>query len=101
MKTLIVEDDFTCRTLLQALVSPYGESHIAVNGNEALQAWRLAARSQQPYDLICLDIIMPGMDGQAVLNQIRSEEQARGVVSTRGTKIIMTTSLRGMKNISN
>jgi len=32
MRTLIVEDDYTSRLLLQSLLSRYGECHIAVNG---------------------------------------------------------------------
>ena len=42
MKTLIVEDDFTSRLLLQASLSPYGECHIAVNGREAVEAFQSA-----------------------------------------------------------
>jgi len=38
MKTLVVEDDFTSRLLMQTLLSRYGECHIAVSGNEALKA---------------------------------------------------------------
>jgi len=38
MKTLIVEDDFTSRFLLQNFLAPYGECHAAVNGREALDA---------------------------------------------------------------
>ena len=44
MKTLIVEDDFTGRLLLQTLLSPYGECHIAVNGREAVDAFRRAMK---------------------------------------------------------
>jgi two-component system chemotaxis response regulator CheY len=46
MKTLIVEDDFTSRLFLQKILSPYGECHIAVNGNEAVQAFQMATDNQ-------------------------------------------------------
>ena len=42
MKTLIVEDDFTSRLLLQELLKSYGPSLIAVNGKEAVDAVRAA-----------------------------------------------------------
>jgi two-component system chemotaxis response regulator CheY len=42
MKTLIVEDDFTSRLLLQEILKPYRPSHVAVNGREAVEAVRLA-----------------------------------------------------------
>jgi len=40
MKTLVVEDDFTSRLLMQKLLAPDGERHVAVNGREAVQAFR-------------------------------------------------------------
>jgi len=99
MKTLIVEDDFTSRLILQDLLSPYGPTHIAVNGTEATEAVRLAAEGAEPYNLVCLDILMPGKDGHEVLKEIRDMEDSRGVLSTQGVKIVMTTSLSDMKNV--
>ena len=100
MKTLIVEDDFTSRLLLQELLKSYGPSHIAVNGREAVEAVRVALAADDPYDLICLDIMMPEMDGQEALRQIRGEEESMGIVSSDGAKIVMTTALGDMKNIT-
>ena len=102
MKTLIVEDDFTSRLLLQELLKSYGPAHIAVNGKEAVDAVRAAFRSgERPYDLICLDIMMPEMDGQEALRQIRGLEEANGIKSSRGSKIVMTTALGDINNMSN
>jgi two-component system chemotaxis response regulator CheY len=100
MKTLIVEDDFTCRFLLQKLLDSYGQCPIAVNGKEAVCAVKAAMDAGEPYDLICLDIMMPEMDGQAALKEIRGMEEAKGILSTRGSKIVMTTALDDMKNVS-
>ena len=47
MKTPIVEDDFTSRLLLQEFLKSYGPSHIAVNGQKAVEAVCAA----QHYDL--------------------------------------------------
>ena len=99
MKTLIVEDDFTSRTILQSFLKDYGVSHIAVNGKEAVEAVRIALEAGEPYNLICLDIMMPEMDGQQALKRIRALEEAQGIVSTFGAKVIMTTVLGDMKNI--
>jgi two-component system chemotaxis response regulator CheY len=41
MRTLIVEDDFTSRLLLQTFLSRYGECHVAINGKEAVEAVRV------------------------------------------------------------
>ena len=99
MRALIVEDDFTSRLLLQSFLSPYGECHIAVNGREAVAAFRAAQESGQAYDLICMDIMMPEMDGHSALREIRALEEARGTLSTKRVKIIMTTALDDEKNV--
>jgi two-component system chemotaxis response regulator CheY len=101
MKTLIVEDDFTSRMLLQEFLQPYGPTHVAVNGTEAVEAVDTALADGVPYDLICLDIMMPEMDGQTALKHIRDLEEARGIFSTRGAKIVMTTALDDVKNVVN
>ena len=99
MRTLIVEDDFTSRLLLQSFLSQYGECHIAVNGKEAVAAFRAARESRRPYDLVCMDIMMPEMDGQTAVREIRAFEEAGGTLSTEGVKIIMTTALDDVKNV--
>lgn len=99
MKTLIVEDDFTSRVVLQGLLKSYGESHIAVNGKEAVEAAVLSLNAGKPYDLICMDIMMPEMDGQEALKKIRDAESQRGINSTKGSKVLMTTALGNIKNV--
>ncbi|MDD2463863.1 MAG: response regulator [Desulfobulbus sp.] len=99
MKTLIVEDDFTSRILLQELLKDYGPLHLAVNGREAVEAFRCAMEEGQPYNLICLDIMMPEMDGHSALREMRDIEEANDIFSTNGAKIIMTTSLNDPQNI--
>jgi two-component system chemotaxis response regulator CheY len=99
MKTLIVEDDFTSRLLLQTFLAGYGECHVAVNGTEAVAAFREACSKGQSYDLICMDIMMPEMDGQTALKEIRAIEEARGINPNHGTKVIMTTALDDIRNV--
>ena len=91
MKILIVEDDFTSRRLLQLMLGTYGSCDIAVNGVEAIKAFELAHAENNPYQLICLDIMMPKMDGQEALKQIRTREKARGINPQHEARIIMTT----------
>src|SRR3989304_1394191 len=93
VKTLIVEDDFTSSLLLQGILKPYGTSHTALNGNQAVEAVRAALEAGEPYNLICLDIMMPEMDGQEALRQIRALEEAKGIIAINGAKVVMTTAL--------
>lgn len=100
MKILIVEDDFISRVILQEHLNRYGTTHIAVNGKEALVAVQAADESGAPYDLICLDVMMPEMGGQETLRRIRDLEEAAGILSTNGVKIVMTTALDDVKTVS-
>lgn len=99
MKTLVVEDDFTSRLFLETLLAEYGPCHVASNGLEAVRACRKALVAGKGYDLICLDIMMPEMDGQAALREIRSLEEAHGVAAESQARIIMTTALDDIKTV--
>ena len=99
MKTLIVEDDKTSHLLLKEILKPFGPSQSAGNGREAVEALRAALESGEPFDLVCLDIMMPEMDGQEAVKQIRALEEAKGILPARCAKIVMTTALGDHKNI--
>lgn len=99
MRCLIVEDDFTSRKLVQAHMAQYAECDIAVNGLEATQVVRDALERNEPYDLLCLDINMPEMDGQEALKIIRETEAEFGIKGLDCAKVIMTTALDDKKSI--
>lgn len=99
MRFLVVEDDFTSRKLLQQILLPFGEVDVAVNGAEAVEAFKEASKAGAPYELICMDIMMPEMDGQEALKCIRSIERENGIPSADESKVIMTTALDDPKNV--
>ncbi len=99
MKCLIVEDDFISRRVLKELLSSYCECDIAVNGEEAVTSFRLAHESKRPYELICMDIMMPGVDGNEALKRIRQLEKEMGVPPEIEAKVIMTTAMDDPKTV--
>ena len=100
MHVLIVEDDFVSRKLLHQMLSPYGECDIAVDGIEGVEAFKMALADGNPYDLVCLDIMMPRMDGQAALGQIRQLEAQKGVLEMNAARVIMTTAVDDKKQVT-
>jgi two-component system chemotaxis response regulator CheY len=93
MRILIAEDDLASRKFLDKLLSQYGECDLVVDGMEAIDAYMFAMKEKKPYDLICLDIMMPKIDGVKVLKAIRDLETLKGILPQKRAKIIMITAL--------
>ena len=93
MKSLIADDDLIARLLLSEILGKYGQCDAAVDGVEAVRAFRLSLQRDKPYDLVCLDIMMPNMDGMEALKNIREVEESLNITPEQGTKIIMVTAL--------
>ena len=99
MNILVVEDELTSRELLKVILEPYGTIKTAADGIEALKAFNLAL-VKQPYDLICLDIMLPKMDGQQVLKGIRKIEGDKGILGPDAVKIIMISALQDFETVT-
>lgn len=91
MKCLIVEDDFSSQKLLLAMLKGDFECVAVANGRDALESVHQAIKEGSPYDLICMDIEMPEMDGQEALKEIRQIEAHYELNEENRSKIIMTT----------
>src|SRR6266508_569320 len=80
LKVLIADDEAALRTLLETQLQFEGfETLTAADGGEALQV----IREQQP-DVVLLDVMMPVLDGMAVLGELGSE-------ANRHTRVILVT----------
>ena len=99
MRILIAEDDFASRKVLLKFLSVYGECDVTVDGEEAVDAYMMALEDGEPYDLVCLDVMMPVLDGYQVLKAIRDIEAERGITKDQRVKIIMTTALNEERNV--
>lgn len=100
MKILIAEDDFASRKFMLRFLSKYGECDVTVDGLEAVDAFTMALDAEDGYDLVCLDIMMPELDGYQALKQMREYEKEKGISEEQGAKIIMTTALNEGRNVT-
>ena len=99
MKILLAEDDFVTRKFMVNFLSKYGECDVTVDGMEAVDEFMMALEDAEPYDLICLDIMMPVMDGYQALKAIRNLEKEKSVPEDKAAKVIMTTALNEERNV--
>ncbi|MCT4663270.1 MAG: response regulator [Tissierellales bacterium] len=100
MKILIAEDEYVSRKFLYKFLSDYGECDVTVDGMEAIEAFLMALDEGKPYNLICLDIMMPEVDGLKALKTIRQLEKERNIPKENRARIIMTTALNYTKEIN-
>jgi two-component system chemotaxis response regulator CheY len=93
MRVLIVDDDFYSRVMLHDMLRPVAECHIAVNGEEAVGAFKKALEDGRPYDLVCMDLVMPEMDGQQALQEMRGYEDDLGLSDVQRCKVVVISML--------
>jgi len=72
---LIVDDAPDNLALMGSLLKEFYKTKVALNGEKALQI----AQSQEPPDLILLDIMMPGIDGYEVCRRLKENEATRDI----------------------
>jgi len=97
MRSMIVDDDEMGRMMLATLLEEFGSCDQASDGKEALELFDRAVAEGSPYDLICLDIVMPVMDGTEALRQIRERDQQQG----GRTKVFMISACNTPQDIEN
>ena len=100
MKVLVVDDELTTRIVLEEVLCPYGQVDTCVDGVEAVAACTRALDGGKPYDLVCLDLLMPNMGGLEALKLIRLEEDRHGLTRGNGSKIVIATAVGDKENIN-
>ena len=93
MKILIAEDDMASRRFLSQFLSRFGQCDMTVDGMETIEAFLMSIEDNDPYDLVCLDIMMPKVDGVKVLKAMREIEKQKNISDDKKVKVIMTTAL--------
>ena len=86
-KILVVDDDAMLRSSVAALLTDEGyEVDLATDGVDAL-----AKIQASPPDVILLDVLMPRMDGKALLETLHAD------AVTTGTSVLVMTALQGFE----
>lgn len=99
MRILVAEDDLTSRLFMKKYLSRYGSCDAVNNGVEAIDAFMNAVAVGELYDLVCLDIMMPKVDGITALKTIRDIEKTNLKPGQKTAKIIMTTALNDRETV--
>jgi two-component system chemotaxis response regulator CheY len=99
MKALVADDDALIRKMLEHILAGYGQVVSVTDGKQALEAYTGALDGGEPFDLVCLDIKMPELDGHDALQAIRKVEQERQVPIGREVKALMVTNYADVKNV--
>lgn len=84
-RILIIEDDFFIRDIYSRIFSISGfEVQVAVDGIDGLEK----IKSQQPFDIVLLDVMMPKMSGIELLKSLRALDSP-----VKDTSVFMITNL--------
>ena len=95
-RILVVDDDPVNRTLVEKLMQKENHDVITASGGQCAIDIYIESIASKPFDLIILDIKMPGVSGIDVLKTIRQDEDSRGIKYGYGNSIpiIMLTATR-------
>ena len=99
MRILIIDDEMVSRTKLELIMEYFGDCKTLEHGDDALALFHEAHQEGDPFDLIMLDINLPGMDGIQLLSAIRNAEKKLNIEKSHQAKILMTSSCRDKERI--
>ncbi|MBF0237853.1 MAG: response regulator [SAR324 cluster bacterium] len=92
MKILVVDDEIVSRKKMQKIMEEFGECIAVDSGKAAIMVYDESLKEGAPFNLITLDIVMPGMDGTEVLTIVRKLENSKKINKMLRAKILMVTS---------
>ena len=80
IRILGVDDNATNRTILTKTLEGFGcRVNTVASGSKAIEVLRNALRDGDPYQVVLLDMQMPGMDGEQTARAIKGDPALRGV----------------------
>jgi len=91
MRSLIVEYDPACCRIMFEVLRQNGECCFAENRDEGIEIFRQAWMNGRPIELVCLDIMMPNMEGTELLHLIHASSLGMLNEGFKQPKILLTT----------
>lgn len=98
MNILIVEDDTISQKIILDCLLEHKCSLVS-SAVEAVEMFLLALNQNNPYDLVCMDIILPEFDGYETIKRIRNIEKKYNIPKEKSIKIIITTIVNDSRNL--
>ncbi|MCM0756824.1 response regulator [Desulfovibrio aminophilus] len=75
------------------MLGRHGDCEAAITGEEALDLFQAALRDGPRFDLVFMDVLLPGMDGLQTLERVRELERRAGIPDGEGARVIVATAL--------
>lgn len=94
LKTLIIDDHPASISLLKNMLSDHCECFVATNGHKGIELFESAQGEGAPFEVVLLDIIMPGINGIETLKKIRKIE-----LSNQGVQLFHSRAGVGLSRI--
>lgn len=100
IRALVIEDDPAIRDMIRRFLAPVALCDLAGDGVTGLAALEQAMDRGQPYELVCLDLVMPVMDGWETLARLRELEDLRGIGDPARVRVLVLTARDSSQNLA-
>ncbi len=100
MRIIIIDDVRLNAEYLARLFLPSAKCDLVNNGEKALIIIKNAIQNNNNYDLICLDLVMPEMDGFEVLKHVRLLENESASQPVKSAKIMITSAVKDHNSVT-
>lgn len=98
-RILVVDDQEIARRAISVIMEPHGHVDHAETGHQAISKFAEAHADGWEYDLICMDITMPGLlNGHQAVRGIRAHEENLKV--TKPVPVVMISAFNDVKTFA-
>ena len=100
MRMLVIDADLISRKKIHRIFRHLGESVTVSDGEAGLESFRQAWQQDEPFDLICLDVNMSGLNWRDTLAAVRQMENDMELGPLARVKVVMVSSLSAPASVA-